>query len=30
VKLVKKDIGRGDHKHICSGDTELVDVAPLR
>ena len=30
VKLIKKDIGKGDHKHICSGDSELVDLAPVR
>jgi hypothetical protein len=30
LKLIKKDVGKGDHKHICSGDSELVDTVPLR
>jgi hypothetical protein len=25
VKMARKDIGKGDHKHICSRDSEFVD-----
>jgi hypothetical protein len=25
VKMAKKDIGKGDHEHICTGDTAFVD-----
>jgi hypothetical protein len=25
VKMAKREIGKGDHKHICTGDSEFVE-----